>query len=314
MKDSYNREINYLRISVTDRCNLRCFYCMPEGVEKITHDEILRDEEIVQIVKEAVKIGITKIRITGGDPLVRKGIYKLIAKLKEIKGLKEITLSTNAILLIGNVKRLKDAGVSRINFSLDTLDKDKFKAITKSDLTLDYHKLIKELIKYDLLPIKINAVLLKGINDEEIIDFIELADQYDLSVRFIELMPIGHLKFDYDKYFLSKDDILVKYPKLQFLRKDIVAEYYNIPGKKGKIGFINPISHNFCASCNRLRLTSDGNLKPCLHHNEEIHVKGKSSEEILIGLRSAIKNKAFSHNLNDKFQIIADRPMNKIGG
>ncbi len=314
MKDSQGREINYLRISVTDRCNLRCFYCMPDGVTKISRDEILRDEEIVQIVTEAVKTGITKVRITGGDPLVRKGIYDLIKKVSNIKGIKEVVISTNGTMLLGNVHKLKEAGISRVNFSLDTLNEKKYLDITKSERMLDYDSLIKELRENGLLPIKINAVLLRGINDTEIPEFIEFVNKYNVSVRFIELMPIGEIDLDYDKYFISKDEVLNNYPQLMFKRKESIAEYYSVLEKQGEIGFITPISHDFCEDCNRLRLTSEGNLRPCLHHNKEISVKSKSNEEILEGLREAIKSKDVGHNLNDKVQVVSKRPMNKIGG
>ncbi len=314
MKDTFKREIDYLRISVTDRCNLRCLYCMPDGIEKKEHDSILRDEEIINVVKESVKIGITKIRITGGEPLVRKGIYSLIKKINEIDGIKEITITTNATLLIGNVKRLKDAGISRVNFSLDTLDEEKYKFITNSAITLDYEILIKELIKYEMLPIKINVVLLKGFNDNEIFDFIDLADKYNVLIRLIEVMPIGHLKFDYNKYYISKDELLKSYPELIFYRKDSIAEYYKVEGKNGLIGFINPISHKFCASCNRIRLTADGHLKPCLHNNNEINIKNIDKNLVSSKLVEAIKAKPLSHTLDRDLKSISDRPMNKIGG
>ena len=314
MKDAFKREIDYLRISVTDRCNLRCLYCMPEGIDKKSHDEILRDEEIISVVKESVKIGITKIRITGGEPLVRNGIYNLIKKISEIEGIKEITITTNATLLKGNVKKLKEAGITRVNFSLDTLDSEKFKFITNSKLTLDYESLIKELILNEMLPIKINAVLLRGFNDNEIPDFISLADKYDINIRLIELMPVGHLSFDYDKYYISKDEILSKHPELLFVRKDSVSEYYRVEGKKGLIGFINPISHKFCAECNRIRLTADGHLKPCLHNNNEIPIKNIDSSELLDRLKEAIIAKPISHTLDVSRDNKSDRPMNKIGG
>ena len=314
MKDTFKREIDYLRISVTDRCNLRCLYCMPDGIDKKSHDEILRDEEIISVVKESVKIGITKIRITGGEPLVRNGIYELIKKISEIEGIKEITITTNATLLKGNVKKLKEAGITRVNFSLDTLDSEKFKFITNSKLTLDFGNLIEELILNELLPIKINAVLLRGFNDNEIPDFISLADKYDISIRLIELMPVGHLSFDYDKYYISKDEVLDKYPELIFVRKDSVSEYYRVEGKKGLIGFINPISHKFCAQCNRIRLTADGHLKPCLHNNNEIPIKNIASSELLSKLKEAITAKPISHTLDVSRDNKSDRPMNKIGG
>jgi len=315
MKDGFKREIDYLRISVTDRCNLRCLYCMPEGIQnKKDHSEIMRDEEIIDVVEESVKIGITKIRITGGEPLLRKGIYNLISKINNVEGIKEITITTNAILLVGNVKKLKEAGVSRVNFSLDTLDSEKFKFISNTTLTLDYVALIEELIEYDMKPIKINAVLLKGFNDSEIPGFIELANKYDISIRLIELMTIGHLSFDYDKYYISKDDILKRYPELKFNKKDNVSEYYKVDGNKGFIGFINPISHKFCSDCNRIRLTADGHLKPCLHNNSEIMIKEVEGELLLEKLKEAIKSKPVSHKLDESKDNRSDRSMNKIGG
>ncbi len=314
LKDTFNREIDYLRISVTDRCNLRCLYCMPKGIQKKSHDSILRDEEIIQIVKEAVKIGISKIRITGGEPLVRKGIYNLIKKISNLPGIKEITITSNATLLVGNVKKLKDSGITRVNFSLDTLDKEKYKFITNSSLTLDYEKLIEELIQYNLLPIKVNAVLLRGINDYEIHDFINLADKYNLLIRFIELMPIGHLNFDYEKYFITKDEILEKHQELLFHQKDKIAEYYTVMGKKGLIGFINPISDKFCSTCNRIRLTADGHLKPCLHNNNEIDIKNIDENLVSSKLIEAIKLKPISHKLDESIKNTSNRPMNKIGG
>jgi len=315
MKDTFKREIDYLRISVTDRCNLRCLYCMPDGIEnKKDHEEIMRDEEIINVVEESVKIGITKIRITGGEPLLRKGIYNLISKINNVKGVKEITITTNAILLVGNVKKLKESGISRVNFSLDTLEPEKFKFISNTSLTLDYISLIEELIKYDLQPIKINCVLLKGFNDTEIPGFIELANKYDLSIRLIELMTIGHLNFDYDKYYISKDEVLSKHHELKFFKKDSVSEYYKVKGNKGFIGFINPISHKFCDDCNRIRLTADGNLRPCLHNNNEIFIKEVKGEELLKKLKDAILSKPKSHKLDESKDNRSDRPMNKIGG
>lgn len=314
MKDPFEREIDYLRISVTDRCNLRCLYCMPDGIEKKTHDEILRDEELIEIVKESVKLGISKIRITGGEPLVRKGIYNLIKKISDVKGIKEVTITTNATLLNGNVKRLKEAGISRVNFSMDTLNTEKFQYITKSKLTLDYENLIKELIQYELLPIKINAVLLRGFNDMEIPEFIELADKYDLIIRFIELMPVGHLDFDHEKYYISKKEVLKKYQELDFYKKDIIADYYKVKGKKGIIGFINPISHKFCENCNRLRLTADGHMKPCLHNNNEVYVKDVDRNLLSDKIVEAINAKPKSHTLDESIDNRSDRPMNKIGG
>ena len=225
-----------------------------------------------------------------------------------------IQFIVHAILLVGNVKKLKEAGVSRVNFSLDTLDSEKFKFISNTTLTLDYVALIEELIEYDMKPIKINAVLLKGFNDSEIPGFIELANKYDISIRLIELMTIGHLSFDYDKYYISKDDILKRYPELKFNKKDNVSEYYKVDGNKGFIGFINPISHKFCSDCNRIRLTADGHLKPCLHNNSEIMIKEVEGELLLEKLKDAIKSKPVSHKLDESKDNRSNRSMNKIGG
>ena len=314
MKDSHGRDINYLRISVTDRCNLRCYYCMPNGVTKLSHEDIIRDEDIIQIVTEAVKTGITKIRITGGDPLVRKGIYQLIRKIKDIKGVQEVVLSTNGLLLLGHVHKLQVAGISRVNFSLDTLNPETYKKITQSEVPLDYSALIEELLAHKMVPVKINAVLLRGVNDHEIPDFIELANRYDILVRFIELMPMGDIGLDYDTYFIGKDEVLQHNPQLEFTRKEIIAEYYKVPGKQGEIGFISPITHEFCDQCNRLRLTSQGHLLPCLLHDHDVLVKSKSSTEILEALKEAIQAKDKGHNLNDEIKAVSKKSMNKIGG
>jgi cyclic pyranopterin phosphate synthase len=287
---------------------------MPDGIEKKPHDEIMRDEEIILVVQESVKIGITKVRITGGEPMLRKGIYELLRKINNVEGIKELTITTNATLIKGNIHRLKEAGVTRVNFSLDTLDSEKYRYITKSDITLDYEEIIQELIAHNLQPIKINAVLLRGFNDYEIPDFIALADKYNLYFRLIELMPIGHLNFDYEKYFISKDEILVQYPQLVFHSKSGVSEYYQVEGKKGYIGFINPISHKFCSECNRIRLTADGHLKPCLLSNDEIMIKNIQPKELLSKLKEAIRSKPISHDLDKNTLKNQHRSMNKIGG
>lgn len=313
MKDSFNREVDYLRISVTDRCNLRCSYCMPEGIEKVSHEAIMRNEEIINIVKEASLIGIKKIRITGGEPLVRKGIVDLIKDISNVEGIEEVAMTTNGLLLKGQVGVLKEAGLKRINLSLDTLDAEKFKQLTKAKEMLDYHAVINELIEHGMTPIKLNVVLIKGINSDEIGDFIELADQYDLLIRFIELMPIGHLNFDWESHYISADEVIKNYPLVHESNgKNTV--YYRVEGKRGRIGFINPISHKFCGDCNRIRLTSDGKLKPCLHTDDEINVRGLTLEEVKQELRRSIKDKPSSHKINEEDYEEITRTMNRIGG
>jgi len=287
---------------------------MPDGILKKYHDEIMRDEEIIDIVTEAALLGITKVRITGGEPLVKKGIYDLIKKIKSVKGINEITITTNGILLIDNVTLLKEAGVNRVNFSLDTLDSEKYKYITHSEQSLDYETLIKQLIEFELTPIKINTVLLKDINENEISKFIDLADKYDITIRFIELMPVGHLKFDHKTHYISKQDILKKHPELQLQSNENIAEYYHVDGKKGMIGFINPISEKFCDNCDRIRLTSDGHLLTCLHNNNEINVKNNTQVQLVKKLKEAILSKPKSHKLDESTENKSTRSMNKIGG
>ena len=313
MKDRFQRDIDYLRISVTDLCNLRCFYCMPEeGIDKKAHQDILRDEEILEAVKAAVTLGLKKVRITGGEPLVRKGIESLIEKIAAIPSIEEVVMTTNGLLLQGRVKALKAAGISRVNLSLDSLDAATYQKITGAKKALDYAALIEELMEEGMTPIKINAVLLRHINDHEIPEFMALADRYDLEVRFIELMPIGHLSYDYQEHFISKDECLKRHPELTFDQKHRVAELYRVPDKKGKIGFINPVSHHFCDACNRLRLTADGFLKPCLHTNQEINIKGLDAKTMKETFTKAIYDKPKQHQLNKAKPI--DRSMNKIGG
>ncbi len=314
MKDRFEREIDYLRISVTDRCNLRCFYCMPEeGIDKKKHEDILRDEEILAAVQAATKLGLKKIRITGGEPLVRKGIFDLVRAIADTEGVEEVVMTTNGILLQGNVNRLKEAGIERVNLSMDTLNPETYQRITKTGSFPNYHAILQELIEHDLLPVKINCVLLKGINDREISDFLDLADRYDLHVRFIELMPIGHLPYDYKKHFISKQDVLKRHPELEFDKKYRVAEYYTVKNQRGNIGFINAMSHHFCNQCNRLRLTADGKLKPCLHTNEEIDIRHQTADELYRTFQKAIRHKPQNHKLHKEENAIL-RSMNKIGG
>lgn len=313
MKDLFDREVDYLRISVTDRCNLRCSYCMPDGIEKVSHTKILRNEEIVSIVIEAANLGVKKIRITGGEPLVRKGIYDLIKEISSVEGIEEVTITTNGLLLNGNIAKLKEAGVTRVNLSLDTLNEEKYLELTKAPKMINFEKIFQDLIENEMTPIKLNVVLMKGINDTEIESFIDLADRYDLLVRFIELMPIGNLSFKWEDYYLSSDEVVKKY-NFNFLKKGKNTTYYGVDGKKGSIGFINPISHKFCDDCNRIRLTSDGKLKPCLHTDEEINVKGLAAEEIANQIRKSIQAKPKSHKINEKDYEEIKRSMNRIGG
>lgn len=313
MKDRFGRDITYLRISVTDLCNLRCKYCMPEsGVESLCHSDILSIEEIVEIVKIASKNGIRKIRLTGGEPLVRRGFINLCKQISNIDEIEDIAITTNGVHLKAMADELFENKVRRINFSLDTLVKEKYNDITRRN---DFDKTMESLF-YAIkkgFKVKINVVLIGGFNDDEIQDFVNLANEYELEIRFIELMQIGETaNWSKDK-FVSNKIVLEKVPELEFDVISGVAKIYKIKGQKGKIGLISPISCSFCEDCNRIRLTSDGKLKPCLHSKDEINLKGLSGEELEEVFKRGIFEKPEKHHLEDGKSESA-RDMNKIGG
>ncbi|MCF6465154.1 GTP 3',8-cyclase MoaA [Clostridium sp. Cult2] len=318
MKDSFGRNITYLRISVTDLCNLRCKYCMPEeGITKVHHKDILSVEEIEEIAKVFVKLGVNKIRLTGGEPLLRPGILDIVEKIGRLEGLKDFALTTNGILLKKYAKELKLRGINRVNISLDTLDENKYNNITRIGKLKDVMEGIEAAKEVGLTPIKINTVLIGGFNDDEIEDMVRLTEKEDIDVRFIELMPIGEaIKYE-SKYFISNELVLKKVPELiEIERKDISspAVYYKLPNAKGRVGLINPISCKFCEYCNRIRLTAQGKLKLCLHSRDEIDLKealrkGQDLERIIV---EAIGEKPESHNLESG--VYVTKKMYQIGG
>ena len=325
MKDKYNREIKYLRVSLTELCNLRCRYCMPEdGVCKKSHEDMLTQEEILNVIKAASKLGITKIRLTGGEPLVKKNIVDIVREIKKIDGIEEICMTTNGVLLDKYALDLKNAGLDRVNISLDTLDNDKFKYITRIgnlDTTL---KSIDKAIEVGFKKIKINVVLIGGFNDDEIIDFTKLTFEKPIDVRFIELMPMYDSGDFGENAYISYNDVLDKIKKYYDGKNEIkkidsnkgsVAKLYHIDGALGNIGFISPVNDHFCADCNRIRLTADGKIKPCLHSNQEILVKGLKEDEIVEKIKEAIYSKPEKHDiLSYTSRSHAERNMNQIGG
>ena len=315
MKDNYGRDINYLRLSITDLCNYRCIYCMDsEGILKREHSDILSIEELINIGKIAVECGINKIRLTGGEPLVRKGVLQLCEGLKAINGLEELVLTTNGSRLSEMAKDLKAAGVDRINISLDTLNEEKFKKITRIGSLEDVRKGINESINAGFKDIKINVVLMAGINDDEIDDFIDITRNRAVKVRFIELMPLGPCKDWYDERFISTNIVTQKVPELKLVKKDGVANIYKINDAIGTVGLISPITNIFCKQCNRLRVTADGRIIPCLHSDLEYKIKGLSDKELREAFHIAIKNKPCSHNIVEKHTSDNRDYMNKIGG
>ena len=326
MKDGLGRNINYLRISVTDRCNLRCRYCMPEeGVEKKDHMEMLTLEEIFEVVKACADLGTDKIRITGGEPLVRKGLTGLIERISKLGSIKDIALTTNGVLLKKLAHDLREAGLKRINISLDTMDGKKYEYMTRGGNIKDVLEGIDEALKVGLVPIKINTVLTKDFNEDEIGDFIKLTLNENIDVRFIELMPLGQAAKFASEHYLPNTAVLERFKELEPVEaadKSSPAKYYMLPGAKGRVGLINPISHKFCDNCNRIRLTADGKLKPCLHSNKEIDVRGilrdnnqdNKYKVLQEAVAEAVQAKPKHHTLNDLCNEPIERDMYKIGG
>ena len=314
MVDHYGRTINYLRLSVTDLCNLRCRYCMPEaGVCKRTHKEILSVDEMVQMARAAVACGIKKIRLTGGEPLVRRGILEICRRIAALPGVEELCMTTNAVLLRDMAKDLRAAGVSRLNVSLDTLRPERFSYITRLGSLSDVAAGLEAARDAGFSQLKLNTVLIGGFNDDEIVDFVSLTRDHDLQVRFIELMPIGECaQWDAER-FLPADAVLKAAPALEPVGTGGVARLYRLPDGKGAVGLIRPISDHFCPACNRIRITADGKLKTCLHSAQEIPLRGLSPEELEQTIAQAICAKPERHHL-ERAASESLRNMNEIGG
>lgn len=326
MLDKYNRNINYLRISLTDRCNLRCRYCMPEeGVTNLGHNKILSLEEMARLVKIASGIGIRKIRLTGGEPLVRKNIAQLIHYISSLPEIDDIAITTNGVLFDRMAEKLKDAGLNRVNISLDTLNAEKFKYITRRDHFSDVKQAIYQALELEMHPVKINTVVMKGFNDDEILDFAELACKYPLHIRFIEFMPIGDLLFFQKDRMLDtgtmKSMIEEKYTLLpgKQIKGNGPAKYFMLEGGQGSIGFISPMSNHFCGECNRIRLTAEGGLRGCLYDRREINLRdalrnNASDEELQELFIRTIIMKPARHNMNTGWGEENKRKMYQIGG
>ncbi|MBW2221498.1 MAG: GTP 3',8-cyclase MoaA [Deltaproteobacteria bacterium] len=325
--DNYKRHINYLRISITDRCNLRCIYCMPiDGISHLSHEDILSYEEIVRIARIAVKEGITKIRITGGEPLVRKGVVNLVGWLSQLEGIEDLSMTTNGILLSEFAKPLYEAGLKRVNVSMDSLKPDRFREITRGGELSSLISGIEKANEAGMSPIKINVVAMKGFNEDEILDFAQLTKERNCQVRFIEFMPVGLKNGWKEERYLScssiKKIIQENYKLHQLDNKrgnGGPADLYRLENAKGIIGFINAISSHFCSTCNRLRLTADGKLRPCLFSDKEFDIRmamrqGDSDEELRSLLHTALSNKPEGHAITKPTFKKCAREMVKIGG
>ena len=317
MIDQFGRSITYMRLSVTDRCNLRCRYCMPEeGVCKKDHAEILTEEEMILAVEAAAALGITKLRITGGEPLVKKNIVSICRRAAAVEGIHEVCLTTNGILLPQMAKELREAGVKRLNLSLDTLDPSKYAYITRIGTLDDFREGFHAALEAGFEKVKINAVLIGGFNDDEIVPLAELTKRYPVDVRFIEMMPM-YDSGDFDqKSFVPYTRVLDVLPEAEQVSPDGgVARLYRLPGAQGNIGLISPVNAHFCGTCNRIRLTADGKIKPCLHAADEYSIKGLDFGGMKEQLERAIWNKPQWHgDLDAVNRSKAGRNMNQIGG
>ena len=317
MIDKLGRDITYLRISLTDKCNLRCRYCMPEeGVCRRQHHEMMNEDEVVTAVQVAASLGIHKIRLTGGEPLVKKNIVSICRRVAEVEGVREVCLTTNGLLLPQMAKELRKAGVKRLNLSLDTLDPEKYAYITRIGKLEQFRAGLEAALDAGFDKVKINAVLIGGFNDDEIEALAGLTMEYPVDMRFIELMPIqDHDEFGESAY-VPYSRVLEKLPQALPVERDGgVAKLYRLPGAKGNIGLISPISAHFCGACNRIRLTADGKLKPCLHAPDEFSIKGLDFDGMKAVFEEAIWNKPAWHgDLDAVNRSKAGRNMNEIGG
>jgi cyclic pyranopterin phosphate synthase len=320
--DRFGRSMNYLRISVTDRCNLRCIYCMPpEGVPHISHSEILSYEEIRAVVQAAAHLGVRKIRLTGGEPLVRADFPELVKMLSQIEGIEELSLTTNGALLKDYAQALKQAGLSRVNVSLDTLRRSRFQHVTRLGELKDVLTGIEAAKEAGLLPIKINTVVMRGINDDEILDFARMTYKDGWHVRFIELMPFKGVAQPVPSVELQRRiSSLGRLEPCTSITGNGPAMHYRLAGAKGTIGFISPLTEiSFCSRCNRMRFTPDGKLRPCLLGDNEIDLKtplrdNASMEELERLILKAVASKPEHHHLKDTSGRPVERKMSQIGG
>jgi cyclic pyranopterin phosphate synthase len=335
LSDPFHRPINYLRISVTDRCNLRCVYCLPsKGISLLPQGEVLTYEEIARVVGLAAELGINKVRLTGGEPLARAGLQELVMMLAGIKGIDDISLTTNGVLLKQYAAELKQAGLKRVNVSLDSLSRARFERITLRDKLNDVMEGIEAAKACGLNPVKVNMVVMRGINDDEVKDFARLTVTENWHVRFIELMPFssdnppdGHSiggKASLQPAFVSADETKERLKNMGKLEPSLPitgngpARYFRLPKSTGTIGFIAPVSQHFCFSCNRLRLTAEGKLRPCLLSDREVDLRrplrsGASAEELKKVIAEAVREKPEKHGLISG-RASKKRLMSQVGG
>jgi len=317
MKDRFGRNIQYLRLSVTERCNLRCRYCMPEeGIIKKPHDQILTEDEMIRAVRAAASIGVSKLRITGGEPLIKPNILSICRRAAAVDGIRETAVTTNGTRLPELARALREAGIQRVNISLDTLNPEKYAFITRRGTLSEALQGIEAALQAGFEKVKLNAVLIGGFNEDEVPALAELTLRWPVDMRFIELMPMpGDTMFS-ERACLPSARVLEMLPEAVPVEADGgVAQLYRLPKGLGDIGLISPLSSLFCSQCSRLRLTADGHLKPCLHSPEEICIKGLDEAEMAEAMRRAVLVKPERRGpLSESEHSCAARQMNQIGG
>ncbi|MGL5651179.1 MAG: GTP 3',8-cyclase MoaA [Paraclostridium sp.] len=318
MIDKYNREIDYLRISLTDKCNLSCIYCMPKKIEFDKNiNDVLSFENYKFIIKGFSKLGIKKVRFTGGEPLIYDNLQDLIKYTKENCNIDDICITTNAIGLYEKIDKLKENGLKKVNISLDSLDEDKYKKITRGGDLKEVLKSIDKCMELGI-KVKINCVLIKGLNDDELNQFINLTKNKEIDVRFIELMPIGEGLKIFKNGYINLKEALNKIEILKPIKNEekSVASYYKLGNSKGKVGIITPMSCSFCSECNRIRMTSNGKVKLCLHSSEELDINKylNNENEFTNLIEKYIYEKPEKHKLLENKKSDTKRNMNQIGG
>ena len=323
LTDQFGRSIEYLRISITDRCNFRCQYCMPlEGLPWLPKDEILRYEEIAEIVRQLAPLGLRRLRLTGGEPTIRPQLASLVRMLRDIPGVEDIALSTNGVKLPAMAAELRDAGLDRINISADSLRADRVVAIARRDLDFDLVRSATAAERAGIAPIKINVVVMRGVNDDEVGDFAALTRDHPWHVRFIELMPVGELRELTWEHVVPSDEVLARVRALGELLPDAgpalgngPAVYWRYAGAPGSIGVITPMTHTYCERCNRVRLTADGRLRTCLFGDHEVMLRDalRRGEPLEPLFRKALAEKPKAHDLL-QMKIGGLRALSQVGG
>jgi len=323
LRDQHGRSIEYLRISVTDRCNFRCVYCMPErGLDWLPKQEILSYEEIVAVVAQLAPLGLRRLRITGGEPTIRPGLPTLIRQLKAIEGIEDIALSTNGVKLPQLGAELRAAGLDRVNLSVDSLRPDRIAAIARRDLGFDPVVAIGAALAAGLDPVKVNMVVMRGVNEDEVIDVARLTIDRAVHVRFIELMPVGEMAHLTDEHIVPSAEVLARVATLGALtgseapaRGNGPAVYHRIAGAVGTVGVITPMTHTYCGSCNRVRLTADGRLRTCLYGDHEVNLRDplRRGEPLAPLFRQALAEKPLEHLLLQR-RVGGLQALSQVGG